>query len=141
MKEIQVNEAETEDSKPILYKAQGSGIPVVALFDMGAGMSIMSSKFFRSIVNKPKVFKCNKKVRSAGGDTLVPIGECYVELKIGKKVLKDRVIIIKNLNRDYIIGVAIQCANKMLTGFSMSGRHFISLYGEMIVQSVSSIPT
>ena len=55
------------------------------------------------------------------------MGECYVDLKIGKKVLKDRVIIIQNLNRDYIIGVAMQHANKMLSGFSMSGRHFISL--------------
>ena len=61
MKEIQVNKAETEDSKPILYKVQANGILVVALFDMGAGMSVMSSNFFRSIVNKPKVFKCNKK--------------------------------------------------------------------------------
>ena len=120
---------------------QANGIPVVALFDTGAGMSIMSSKFFRSIVNKPKVFKYNKKVRSAGVDTLVPIGECYVELKIGKRVLKDRVIIIKYLNKDYIIVVAIQHANKMLTGFSMLGRHFISLNGEMIVQSVSLITT
>ena len=104
-------------------------------------MSVMSSKLFRSIVNKPKVFKCNKKIRSVGGDTLVPMGECYVDLKIGIKVLKDRVIIIKNLNRDYIIGVAIQHANKMLTGFSTLGRHFISLNGEMIVQNVSLITT
>ena len=105
MKEIQVNKAETEDAKPILYKVQANGILVVALFDMGADTSIMFLKFFRSIVNKPKVFKCDKKVRSVGQDTLVPMGECYVELKIGKKVLKDRVIIIINLNRDYIIGV------------------------------------
>ena len=139
MKEIQVNEAETDDSRPILYKVQVNGIPVIALFDMGAGMSILSSKFFSSIVNKPKVFKCNRKVRSVGGETLVSIGECYIELKIGEKVLKDRVIIIKNLNRDNIICAEIQCANKMLTGFSMLGRHYISLNGEMIVQSVSSI--
>ena len=141
MKEVQVNEAETEDSRPILYRVQANGILVIALFDTGVGMSIMSSKFFNSIVNKPKVFKCNRKVRSAGGDTLVSKGECYIELKIGKRVLKDRVIIIKNLNRDYTIGVAIQCANKILTSFSMSGRHFISFNGEMIAQSVSLITT
>ena len=103
-------------------------------------MHIMSSKFFRSIVNKPRVFKCNKKI-SVGGDTLEPMGKCYVDLKIGKKVLKDIVMIIKNLNRDCIIGVAIQHANKMFNGFSMLGRHFISLNGEMIAQSVSSITT
>ena len=68
-------------------------------------------------------------------------GECYIKSKIGKRVFKDRVIIIKNLNRDYIIGVAIQHANKMLTSFSTSGRHFISLNGEMIAQSVSLITT
>ena len=59
----------------------------------------MSSMFFSSIVNKLKVFKCNRKERSVGGDTLVSKCECYIELKIGKRVLKDRVIIIKNLNR------------------------------------------
>ena len=35
----------------------------------------------------------------------------------------------------------MQCANKMLTSFSMLGRHFISLNSEMIVQSVSLITT
>ena len=53
-KEIHIIEAKTEDSKPILYKARVNSIPVVALFDTGAGMSVMSSRFFRSIVNKPK---------------------------------------------------------------------------------------
>ena len=56
-------------------------------------------------------------------------------------MVNDGAIIIKNLYRDYIIGVPIQHVNKMLTGFSMSGRQFISLNGEMIVQSVSSITT
>ena len=69
------------------------------------------------------------------------MGECFVDLKIGNRMLRDRAIRIKNLNRDYIIGVAIQHANKMLTSFSMSGRHVISLNGEKIVQSVSSITT
>ena len=104
-------------------------------------MSIMSSKFCRSVVNKPNVFKCNRQIRSAGGDTLVLMGKCYVDLKIGNRMLRDRAIIIKNLNRDHIIGAAIQHANKMLNDFSTLGRHFISLNGEMIVQSVSLITT
>ena len=69
------------------------------------------------------------------------MGECFVDLEIGKRILRDRTIIIQNLSRDYIIGVAIQNANKMLTGFSMSGKHFILLNGKMIAQSVSSITT
>ena len=92
-------------------------------------------------MNKPKVFTCNRQIRSVGGDPLVLMGECFVDLKIGNRVLRDRAIIIKNLSRDYIIGVAIQCANKMLTGFSTLGRHFISLNGKMIAQSVSLITT
>ena len=76
-----------------------------------------------------------------GGDPLVPMGECFVDLKIGKRILRDRAIIIKNLSREYIIGVTIKHANKMLIGFSMSGRHFISLNGKMIAQSVSLITT
>ena len=64
VKEVQVNKAENEDSRPILYRVQANGIPVITLLETGAGMSIMSFKFFISIVNKPKVFKCNRKVRS-----------------------------------------------------------------------------
>ena len=56
-------------------------------------------------------------------------------------MLKDRATIIRNLNRDYIIGVAIQYANKMLNSFSTLCRHFISHNGEMIVHSVSLITT
>ena len=73
---------------------------------------------------------CNRQIRSVGGDPLVLMSECFVDLKIGKRILRDRAIIIKNLSRDYIIGVAIQHATKMLTGFSTLGRHFISLNGE-----------
>ena len=65
------------------------------LFDTSAGMSIMSSRFFRSIINKPKVFRCNRQIRSVGGDTLMLMGECFIDLKIGNKRLKDRAIIIK----------------------------------------------
>ena len=65
-KEIHVNEAKTEDSRPVIYKVKINSIPVMALFDTGAGMSIMSSKFFRSIVNKPKVFKCNRHLSANG---------------------------------------------------------------------------
>ena len=66
------------------------------LFDTGAGISVMSSTFFRSIVNKPKVFTCNRQIRSVGGHPLVLMGECFVDLKIGKRILRDRAIIIKN---------------------------------------------
>ena len=74
-------------------------------------------------------------------DPLIPIGECFVDLKMGNRILRDRTIIIKNLSRDYIIGIAIQCANKMLIVFSTLGRHFILLNGKMNVQSVSLITT
>ena len=140
VKEIHINEAKTKDSKPILYRARVNSRPVITLFNTGAGMSVMSSRFFRSIVNKPKVFTCHREIRSVGGDPLVLIGECFVDSKIGKWILRDRVN-QKNLSRDYIIGVAIQHANKMLTGFSTSGKHFISLNGKMIAQSVSLITT
>ena len=53
VKEVQVNEAETEDSRPILYRVQANGILIVALFDTGASISVMSSMFSAQLLTNP----------------------------------------------------------------------------------------
>ena len=56
-------------------------------------------------------------------------------------MLRDRVIIIDNLTRDYILGQVLHKANRFGTGYSPNGRHDITLNGEMLPQGCSQIVT
>ena len=53
-------------------------------------------------------------------------------------MFSDRVVVINNLNCDYIIGTAIQRSYHIVTGFSITGRHFLSVNGPMAAQSIPS---
>ena len=66
------------------------------------------NKLFDSLKHKPKVLQCNRALRGARGKALIPKGECFLQIKIGKKTFRDWVIIIKHLNCDYIISATIQ---------------------------------
>ena len=75
-------------------------------------------------------------LRGAGGETLIPKCECFLQVKIGKQTLGDRVVTAHNRNHNYIIGAAIQRSYCVATGFSVTGRHFMSVNGQMATQSI-----
>ena len=52
-------------------------------------------------------------------------------------MFRDRVVILNNLNCGYIIGAMIQRSYHIPTGFSITGRHFLSANGQMVAQSIS----
>ena len=112
--------------------------PIQGLFDIGASMSIMSKEFYNQIHQKPKLIMGSRLVSSAGGDNLQPVDECFIQMKIGKKMFRDQVIIVKNLSRPFILGVAIQRTNWLGMGYSTDGRHFITIKGKVIAQSFHS---
>ena len=101
----------------------------------------MSHQFFNKLGNKPKLIKCNRSTSGAGGGTLTPVGECFVQLQIGNKMFRVRVIVIENLTRDYILGQVLHTANQFGTGYSTNGRHYITQNGEMFVQGCLQIVT
>ena len=47
----------------------------------------------------------NKKVVSAGGDSLGPIEEVHLKFQLGKVIFNDRFVILNNLKRDIILGL------------------------------------
>ena len=106
-------------------------MPVTGQFDTCASMSFMSEKFHNKINPKPKLIRCRRLMSSAGGNSLHRVGECFIKVAIGKKIFWDRVIVVKNLSRPFILGVAIQRANRMGTGYSTDSRHFITIKGEV----------
>ena len=80
----------------IKYKVTVNNLPVNALYDTGASMSCMAKRFFHSLPIKPKLIQCDRYIAGMGGKALRLVGECFIQLQIGKRVFIDRVMIIKN---------------------------------------------
>ena len=70
-------------------------MPVNALFDTGRSMSCMAIRFFDTLPIKPKLILHDRYIAGAGGETLKPVGEFFIQLQIGKRVFSDRVVVIK----------------------------------------------
>ena len=125
-----------DDTNPIMYRVRVNGQTTTALFDTGASMSVISAKFFNSLNHKPKIITCRRTLRAAGGEELILKDECFLQIKTGKQTFRDRVTIAENLRHDYIIGAAMQRSYCIATGFSVTGRHFLSANGQMLAHSI-----
>ena len=68
---------------------------------------------------------------------LRPVGKCTIQLQTGKKVFRDRVVVIKNLRHKYILGQVLHRLHKFSTGYSTTGKHCITINGQVIAQSIS----
>ena len=95
------------------------------------------NSFFDKLTNKPKLIQCNRNISGAGGETLIPEGEYFIQLQIGRKMFRDRVIVIENLKHNYILGQILHETNRFGSAYSTTGKHYITIYGEMIVQALS----
>ena len=82
-----------------------------------------------------------RSISGTGGEALIPVGECFIQLQISKSTFQDRVIIIDSLKCNYILGQVLHRNNRFSTGYSISGRHYININGEMIAQSISQATT
>ena len=95
-----------------------------------------SLQVFDSLKHKPKILKCSRTLRGAGGEAPIPKGECFLQIKLGKQMFRDRVVIINNLNLDYIICAVMQRSYHAAAGFSVTGRNFLPVNGQMVGQSI-----
>ena len=95
-----------------MHKIKVNKTELEALYNTGTSLRVMSKWFFHKLKkNKPKLTKYNRTFSGAGGGTLIAVGECFVQLQIGKKIFRDRVILIKNVTRDYILGHILHSTN------------------------------
>ena len=62
----------------IKYKTMVNDIPVNALYDADTLMSCMAKQFFDTLPIKPKLVPCNRYIAGTGGETLKPVGKCFV---------------------------------------------------------------
>ena len=91
-----------------LYKVQIGQLKTAALIDTGALIKAISSKFFSSLQQQLKVIPTNRKVVSADGDSLGPIGEVHLQFQIGNVVFYERFIILDHLLCDIILSLPWQ---------------------------------
>ena len=56
-----------------------------------------------------KLLPTNRKVVSADGDSLGPIGDVCVKFKVGKVEFDDIFVILNNLQQDIILSLPWQC--------------------------------
>ena len=83
-----------DDTSMILYRVRVNDQPATALFNTGASMSVISTRFFNSLKHKPKIIKCSRTLKGAGGEARIPNAECFLQIKIGKQTCRDRVVIV-----------------------------------------------
>ena len=84
---MQVTIDDISSDNVILYKVRVNILEVDALYDTGASIGVMSKWFFEKLQNIPRLIKCNRNISGAGGEALVPVEECFIQLQIGKKYL------------------------------------------------------
>ena len=81
-----------------LYKTQIDKLQTTALFDTGASINAISFKFFSTLQQQLKVIPTNRKVVSADGNNLGPVGEIHIKFKICNLVFNNRCDIILGLS-------------------------------------------
>ena len=101
----------------------------------------MSSKFYNLLETIPTLINCNRSVSGVGGGVLISIEECSILVQISNKVFRDRVIVIENLKRNYILGQVLHRQNIFSIGYSINGRHYIRMNREMLSQSCLHVTT
>ena len=111
-------------------------MPVNALYDTGLSMSCMA-KWFNTLPMKPKLIPHDRYIAGVGGKTLRSVSECFVSLQIGRRAFQDRVVVIENLRHKYILGQVLHWSYQFGTSYSTMGKHYITINGQVIAQSVS----
>ena len=106
-------------------------------YDTGMSMSCMVKRFFDTLPMKPKLMPCNRYIAGMGGKTLRPVGKCFFHLQIGRRVFQDRVVVINNLRHKYILGQVLHRLYWFGTGYLTTGKHYITINGQIIVWLVS----
>ena len=120
-----------------LYNVQMGELKIIALFDTGASIISISSKFFRSLKHQLKVIPLNRKVVSADGNSLGQIGEVHLQCQLGKVVFHNRFVILDNLQHDIILGLPWQCNYRIGWNWNREGKHFITIKSQFVALSIA----
>ena len=80
-----------------MYKVRIKNKQENTLYDTGTSISVLAKHFYDKLQNKPKLAKCGMNILNASGEALIPVGECFIQLQIGKKLFSDMAIVYSKL--------------------------------------------
>ena len=112
-------------------------LKTVSLFDTGASINAISFKFFSHMEQQLKVLPTSRKVVSADGNSLGPIGEVHLKFKIGNIVLYDRFMILNNLQCDIILRLPWQQYYRIGCIWNQEGKHLITIKNQFLALSIA----
>ena len=78
-----------------------------------------------------------RKIVSADGNSVGPVGEVCIKFQLGKVIFNDRFIILDNLKWDMILGLPWQSNYKIGCDWNKKGKHFISIKGQFLAHSIN----
>ena len=110
-------------------------MPANMLYDTGLSLSCMAKMFFDTLPIKPKLIPCDRYILGVGGKALRPVDKCFIQLQIGKRVFRDRVVVIEILRHKYKLGDVLHRLYWIGTGYSTTGKHYITINGQVIAQA------
>ena len=110
---------------------------IKALFDTGASINALSFKFFSHIQQHVKLLPTSRKVVSADGNSLGPIGEVHLKFKVGKIVFKDVFVILNNLQRDIILRLPWQCNYRISCMWNREVKHLLTIKNKFLALSLT----
>ena len=101
----------------IKYKVTVNNVPVHVLYDTGTLMSCIAKRVLDTLPINTNLIPCNRYIACIGGEVLRPVGKCFVQLQIGKKIFRDRVLVIENLWHKYMLGQVLHRSYEFGTGY------------------------
>jgi hypothetical protein len=79
-------------------------VKVRGLIDTGSEVTLLSEKLFRQIPVRTKLKRTNINLQSVSGSSLKVIGSSHINFTLGKQKLTHEFIIVKDINRNCILG-------------------------------------
>ena len=79
----------------------------------------------------------NRKIVSADGDSLGPIGEVNLKFKVGKIEFNDMFVILNNLQRDIILRLPWQCNYRIGCTWNREGKHLLTIKNKFLALSLT----
>ena len=116
-KSVNIN-AITNSPSSTLVKIQDRRVRL--LVDTGAQASVLHKRVFDELNPRPRLYSCSTSLATASGDALKVIGKSSVVIFIAKQRLTHEFIIVKNLNRNGILGRDFLVKNKARIFFDLS---------------------
>ncbi|RWR99670.1 Retrovirus-related Pol polyprotein from transposon 17.6-like protein, partial [Dinothrombium tinctorium] len=104
-------------SSALFVPVKVNNFPTIAIFDTGAGLSVVSEAF-KNLIKIPRKGACNIKVRTVNNDICEATETVSFVLKLGKKKVNVSAVVLQNFPYNILIGNDVITKEKLILNFS-----------------------